>query len=180
MRIAMTLVAALVPLWAQEIKLPANLDALSAKAVESVDVTLDGSMLRLAARFADKDDKNGDVKKALAGLEGIYVRSYQFAAEGEYNKSDVDAVRAQLQAPTWARVVGVRSKQHGNDVDVYFKNVASGVLGGIVVISSEPRQLTIVNVVGTIDLAQLSHLSGQFHIPALDLTPSKFLREESQ
>jgi len=178
MRIAMMMVAAFVPLWGQEIKLPANLDALSAKAVESVDVTLDGSMLRLAARFADKDDNNGDVKKLLAGLNGIYVRSYQFAAEGEYDKADVDAVRAQFQAPTWARVVGVRSKRHGDDVDVYFKTASSGTLGGIVVISAEPRELTIVNIAGTIDPAQLSHLGGQFHIPMLDLTACKLPRKE--
>jgi hypothetical protein len=180
MRIAMVMVAALVPLWAQEIKLPANLDALSAKAVESMDVTLDGSLLQLAAKFAGKDGADADVKKVIAGLEGIYVRSYEFAAEGEYNKADVDAVRAQFQAPAWARVVGVRSKRHGDDVDVYFKTTANGVLGGIVVISSEPKELTIVNIVGTIDPAQLSHLGGQFHIPALDLTASKFSQRESQ
>lgn len=171
MRIAIMMVAALVPLWAQEIKLPANLDALSAKAVESVDVTLDGSMLRLAAKFmSDKEDTNAKVKKLLAGLEGIYIRSYQFAGEGEYNKADVDAVRTQFQPPTWARVVGVRSKLHGNDVDVYFKTAGSGTLGGIVVISAEPTELTIVNVVGTIDPGQLTQLGGQFHIPELDVT----------
>ncbi len=169
MKIAMMMVAALVPLCAQEVKLPANLDALSAKAVESVDVTLDGSMLRLAAKFAGKEDTNDKVKKLLAGLEGVYVRSYQFAGEGEYNKADVDAVRTQFQPPAWSRIVGVRSKRHDNDVDVYFKTAGNGSLGGIVVISAEPKELTIVNIVGTIDPAQLSQLGGQFHIPELDV-----------
>ena len=180
MRIAILMVAALVPLWAQEIKLPANLDALSAKAVESVDVTLDGTMLRLAAKFADKDDMNGDVKKVLAGLEGIYVRSYQFAGEGEYDKADVDAVRTQFQSAAWSRIVGVRSKRHGDNVDVYFKIAGNGTSGGIVVICAEPKELTIVNIVGTIDPAQLSHLGGQFHIPALDMTACRLSRKESQ
>jgi len=170
MKIAMMMVAALVPLCAQEIKLPANLDALSAKAVESVDVTLDGSLLRLAAKFfSDKEDTNAKVKKLLAGLEGVYVRSYQFAGEGEYSKADVDAVRTQFQPPAWSRIVGVRSKRHGDDVDVYFKTAGNGSLGGIVVISAEPKELTIVNIVGTIDPAQLSQLGGQFHIPELDV-----------
>jgi hypothetical protein len=180
MKIALMVVAALAPLWAQEIKMPANLDTLSAKAIEAVDVTLDGSMLRLLARFADKEGSDADVKKLLAALEGIYVRSYQFATEGEYNNADVDAVRTQFQPPAWARVVGVRSKRHGNDVDVYFKTAANGTLGGVVVISAEPRELTIVNIAGTIDPAQLSHLGGHFHIPALYLTESKFSRRESQ
>jgi len=176
----MIMMAALVPLWGQEIKLPANLDALAEKAVNAVDVTLDGTLLQLAAKFADKDGENADIKKLIAGLQGIYVRSYEFATEGEYNKADVDAVRTQFQSPTWIRVVGVRSKRHGDDVDVYFKTATSGVLGGIVVICTEPRELTIVNIVGTIDPAQLSHLGGQFHIPALDLTACKFSRRESQ
>lgn len=176
----MMMVAALAPLWGQEIKLPASLDALSAKAVDAVDVTLDGSLLQLAAKFADKDGESADVKKLIAGLQGIYVHSYQFASEGEYDKSDVDAIRAQLQAPVWLRVVGVRSKRHNDDVDVYFKMAASGVVGGIVVICTEPRKLTVVNIVGTIDPAQLSHLGGKFHIPELDLTASKLPWKESE
>lgn len=180
MRIAMMIIAALVPLWAQEIKLPANLDALSEKAVNAVDVTLDGPLLQLAAKFAGKDGENADIKKVIAGLRGIYVRCYEFASEGEYNKADIDAVRAQLQAPRWLRVVGVRSKKHGDDVDVYFEMAASGVLGGIVVISTEPRELTVVNIVGTIDPAQLSLLGGRFHIPVLDLSEGRFPRKESE
>ncbi len=180
MRIVMMMLVALATLGAQEIKLPASLDALSAKAVESVDVTLDGTLLRFAAKFADKDGTNSDVKKIMAGLDGIYVRSFEFAGEGEYSIADVDAVRAQLQSPAWVRVVGVRSKRHENDVDVYFKTSSGAALGGIVVISTEPRELTIVNVVGTIDPAQLSHLGGQFHIPVLDLTACRFPRKGSE
>ena len=87
MRIASILLAAgLAPLWAQDIKLPASLDKLSAKAEESVDITLDGSLLKMAARFlSDKDDPDvAKVKRLLAKLEGVYVRSYQFAEDGDY------------------------------------------------------------------------------------------------
>src|ERR1039457_5248952 len=83
MRIAILVLAAgLAPLWAQEIKLPANVEKLAEKAEESVVVTLDSNMLRLFAKF----DNNADAatKKVLAGLESIYVRSFQFAVEDEY------------------------------------------------------------------------------------------------
>src|SRR6204780_5403372 len=118
MRIASLLLAAgLLPLMAQEIKLPANLDKLAAKAEESVDVTLDGSLLKMAARFlSDKDDPDvAKVKRILAKLEGVYVRSYQFAEEGEYSRADVESVRSQLHAPDWGRIVGVRSRREGGD-----------------------------------------------------------------
>jgi hypothetical protein len=181
MRIASILLAAgLAPLWAQEIKLPANLDKLSAKAEESVDITLDGSLLRMAARFlSDKDDPDvAKVKRLLAKLEGVYVRSYQFAEDGEYSRSDVESVRSQLQAPTWGRIVGVRSRRDGNDVDVFLKLPGNGTLGGAVIIVAEPRQLTFVNVVGTIDPEEVADLGGQFHIPKLHGSFSTRSRED--
>jgi hypothetical protein len=162
--------AVLLPLAAQEIKLPANLDRLAAKAEESVDVTLSGSMLRLAARFiSDRDADAANVRKVIAGLDGIYVRSFSFAREGEYNMADVDAFRAQVQGPAWSRIVGVTSKRTGDDVDVYFKIGGGDKLGGIVIIAAEPRQLTLVSIAGTIDPDQLVELSGEFHIPRIQV-----------
>jgi hypothetical protein len=182
MRISLVVLAAaaLVPLWAQEMRLPANLEALSAKAEESVDVTLDGNMLRLAAKWLPDTGEDAKAKKLIAGLEGIYVRSYQFAAEGEYNKADVDAVRSQFRGPGWSRIVGARSKRHGGDADVFIKADASGNIGGIVVIATEPRELTIVNIAGSIDPTQITDLGGRFHIPILDLTSCNNWRRESK
>jgi hypothetical protein len=36
------------------------------------------------------------------------------------------------------------------------------------VIASEPREFTIVNIVGSIDLDKISQLEGQFGIPKMD------------
>jgi len=166
MKIAtIAIAAALAPLWAQEIKLPVNLDKLADKAEESTVVTLDKSMLQLIGRF-DKDDR--DTRRLIAGLDGIYVRSFEFATEGDYSPADVEAVRSQIQSPPWSRLVGVRSKRHGDNVDVYFKDAGNGQLGGIVVIAAEPRELTIVNIVGTLDLERLADLGGDFGIPRLE------------
>jgi hypothetical protein len=169
MLLAAGLAVGLAPLWAQDIKLPANLDKLSQKAVESVDVTLDGPLLKLAARFlSDKDDEDvAKVRRIVAKLEGVYVRSYQFAEEGEYSRADVEAVRAQLQAPVWSRIVGVRSRRSNGDVDVFLKTPGNNQLGGVVIICAEARELTFVNIVGTISPEDVADLSGEFHIPKL-------------
>ena len=167
MRLASTLVAAaLAPAWGQQIKLPPAIERLAEKAEESVDVTLDKSMLQFAGRFLSDKPDEAKAKRILGGLESIYVRSFEFAREGQYNAADLDSVRAQLPAPAWSRVVGVKS-MNGENVDVYFKNAAGGQVGGVVVIAAEPRQLTIVSLVGTLDPAQLADLGGQFHIPRL-------------
>lgn len=169
MKIAMiALTAALLPAWAQEIKLPVNLDGLAAKADDAVTVTMDKSMLQLAARFlGDKDGDEADVRKLIEGLDGIYVRSFEFRNENEYSMADVESVRSQLQSPAWGRLVGVRSK-HGENVDVYFKDGGNGRLGGIVVIATEPKELTIVNILGNLDPDKLADLGGQFGIPRLE------------
>jgi len=57
----------------------------------------------------------------------------------------------------------------GDDVDVYLKIAAGDKLGGIVIIAAEPRELTIVSIAGTIDPDQLVDLSGEFHIPRIQV-----------
>ena len=182
MKIKMTILAAVVlaPLCAQELRLPPNLDALGAKAEESVDVTLDGPMLRFATKWLPDNGEEGKAKKAMAGLEGIYVRSYKFAAEGEYAKSDVETFRNQFRAPEWSRLVGARSKRSGGNADIFVKVEPSGTIAGIVVIAAEPRELTVVNVIGRLEPTQLTDLGGQFHIPGLDLTACSNWRRESK
>ena len=96
--VAILLAAVLLPLGAQEIKLPASLDKLAAKADETVDVTLDGSLLKLAGRFlSGKGDDDAVTKKILAGLESITIRSYEFSSDGQYDMADLEALRAQVK-----------------------------------------------------------------------------------
>jgi len=158
----------LAPLGAQEIKLPAGLDRLASKASEVVDVTMDANLLQLASRFlSDKDPDDAKVKKLIGGLKGIYVRSFEFDKAGEYQDSDVEPVRAQLHTPAWSRIVGVRSLKSGENSEVYLKT-ENGKIGGLAILVTEPKQLTIVSIEGTIDPDQLKELGGHFGIPKVD------------
>jgi len=174
---------ALLPLGtlaAQEIKLPANLDQLADKAENVVDVTLDGPMLKLAGRFlSDKDPDEARAKKIVAGLKGIYVRSFEFENRGEYDQRDVDQVRAQLKAPAWSRIVNVRSKRDGEKADVYVKN-DGGTIAGMVVLVWDPKELTIVNIVGQIDPEDVRELGGHFGIPKVEMDPGHNAKEEER
>jgi hypothetical protein len=153
----------------QDVKIPANVERLAAKAVETVNVTVDGALLQLAGKFLSSTDPDQKKIKTLIGnLKGIYVRSFEFANEGEYSTADVDSLRSQLRAPEWSKMVTVSSKKGGDNVDVFFK-MEKDKIAGLVVIAAEPRELTFVNIVGPIDLDQLSSLGGQFGIPKVDL-----------
>lgn len=153
------------------LKLP-TFDHLSKIASEAVDITLDESVLQLAAAFMDDADE-AQVKKLLSEVRGIYVRSFEFDKDGAYSASDVDAVRSQLSSAGWARMVNVKSLRDASHAEVYVFT-DKGAPGGIAIVSAEPRELTIVNIVGRIDLAQLRQLEGNFGIPKVQTeTPPK-------
>ena len=137
--------------------------ALAAKAVETVEVTLDGAMLRLAAKFLSSDDRDERATRdMIRSLQGIYVRSYEFDEDGAYDRTIVDKLRAQL-GPNWHRIVNVQSRMREN-TEIYTE-VRGDNVTGLVILSAEPRELTIVNIVGPIDLDKLASLEGQFGIP---------------
>jgi Domain of unknown function (DUF4252) len=163
---------ALAPLAAQDIKIPPSLDRLALKATDVVDVTMDSNLLQLAGRFlSDKDSDDAQVKKLIGGLKGIYVRSYEFQKAGEYQESDIEPIRTQLHNPAWSRIVGVRQKS-GENAEVYVKT-GNNKIGGLVILSTEPKQLTIVSIEGSIDPDQLNELGGHFGIPKVETHKDK-------
>jgi hypothetical protein len=127
----------------------------------------------MAGRFLDASDpEDAAAKEVLKGLQGIYVRSYTFDEDAAYRQSDIDAVRNQLSAPGWNRLVQTRSRKTHANVDIYILVVNNQAIG-LALIASEPRQFTIVNIVGAIDLQKLHKLEGQFGVPRLDIDPPK-------
>ena len=168
MKYALVLFFAIGPLLAQDVKLPADIDKLAAKASEVVDVSLDGPMLRLAGRFLSNNDPDeAKVKSIVAGLKGIYVKSFEFEKEGEYSPSELDEMRHQLRGPGWSRMVGVVSKKGGDNAEIFMK-LDNDHIGGLVILCAEPKQLTVVNIVGNISLDDLSALGGHFGVPDID------------
>jgi hypothetical protein len=150
-----------------------DFDALAAKATETVNISLDASLLALAASFLDSSDPDdAATKELIAGLRGIYVRSYTFGQDFAYPAAQVDLVRKQLAPPAWQRLVEVNSTKDHTHVQIYV-SADRGVANGLAIIASEPREFTIVNIVGSIDLAKLHRLEGKFGIPKLDVPDGK-------
>ena len=147
-----------------------NLDNLAAKAKESVNISLDSSMLRLATNFLSKNDQtdNPGLKKLIAGLKNITVKKYTFAEEGQYNPADLQPVRDQLRANGWGVLLGLHGDKNGSATDIYTKSM-DGQIAGLGVVKVEPKEVTVVYIEGAIDLASLADLAGHFGIPALGL-----------
>jgi hypothetical protein len=144
-----------------------NYEKLAAHASDSMDVTLDAAALRTAAKFLS-NDKDGNVKKVVANLKGIYVRSFEYKKPTDYTKEDVDGARAQLHSPEWTRIVNDVSKEDGEVLEVYIKTEGDAVVG-LVIIDADPKSVTLANIVGPIDMEGLAALGGHFNIPEIDM-----------
>lgn len=158
-------VALAATLGAQQFKF--NLDRLAAKAANSVDLSLNRDVLQFAVKFLDPDDPDeAKVKQLIAGIEGIYIKNFEFKKEGEYSVADLDQVRGQLKTPEWSRIVGVKSADEGENVEVWVRTV-NGKMSGVAILASEPKELTVANLVGTVDLDSLAALGGHFGLPKM-------------
>jgi len=152
-----------------ELDIP-NFSHLRHKAVDSVDMTIDGFLLRIASKFARADAANDPEAAAAAevlqGLKSVRIRNFTFDSDGAYSRADVDSVRKQLTGPGWSPLVQVHKRDPQEDVDVYLAMEGEKITG-LAVIAMEAREFTIVNIVGSIDIDKIGALGGQFDIPEL-------------
>jgi hypothetical protein len=142
-----------------------SLDRLAERAADVVNLTIDPEMLKLAGAFMKGQGDEAKVKELLSDLRGIYVRSFEFDQDQSYG-SDLEAVRTQLAAPGWSRLVTADSRRDRELVEIYSWREGNAP-GGLAIVVAEPRELTVVNIVGPIDLTKLGALQGQFGIPPL-------------
>jgi hypothetical protein len=160
------------PQYAAKLQLD-NEETLAQRANEFVDVSLDETLLRIIPKkivvTSDTGEKT-NIAEILAGLKGIYVRSYGFNAEGEYTEANLARVRTQLRSPGWVRFINIVKKKTDDQmhVEVYMMT-STGSIDGLAILALEPKRLTLVNIVGNINLEKLSKLEGQFGIPELGI-----------
>jgi hypothetical protein len=151
-----------------ELRIP-DFSHLRAKAVDSVDISLNGFLLRSLTKIARTAESEDDPEAAaalsvLGDIQSVQIRSFEFDQDDAYDKADIDAVRRQLSGGGWIALVQSHKREPREDVDVYIRTVGDKI-EGLAVVASEPREFTIVNVVGTIDIDKISRLEGQFGIP---------------
>ena len=72
-----------------------------------------------------------------------------------------------LKGPEWLKIVNVESKRHDGDNVGVFVKTDGNQMQGLVILCFEPEQLTVVNIVGVIDPAQVRSLNGRLGIPMI-------------
>ena len=153
--------AAAIPAFAQQSFDFKSLDKLGANATESTNITLEGDTLKLAASFL------GDDKGPLRNLTGVYVRSFEFAKEKQYDPADLAPLRAYIRTLNWTKIVDV--KEADGISEVYLHTLPNNQLGGLAVVTAEPKELTVVFIAGVFNLNDVGKLSGNLGIPDIKL-----------
>lgn len=153
-----------------------SLADLKAKASETIDVELDGATLQMATKFAGTKGITGNLppeldeatlRELLANLQGVYVKGFEFKQPGAYTEANLAPLRTQLTAPGsgWSRVVAVNNQGSGGEtIEVYAANDPQRAdrLSGLAVIIQEPKELMIVNIIGSIDAETVVRLASKF------------------
>jgi hypothetical protein len=151
-----------------------RLTTLESKASQVVEVNVESPLLQLAPKFLPGGQSADEkiLKELVASLKGVYVRHYEFEKPGEYSPSDVDSIRSQLGG--WSKVLGIRSKRQSEVVEVLTLG-AGTKLSGLVILATGPKDITVVNVIGEIDLEKLIEMARRFGL--LDIELDKSIKE---
>lgn len=143
------------------------LKGLEAKAKESTDINLGPEQIKLMMGFS------GEGSKELQGLgktiERVQVKTFEFDKEGAYNIADMEGLRAKLKTGDYLPFISVKEKN--GFTEIAMRKGPKG-MNGFVILVAEPRELTVVNIVGEIDLASLGKLTGKFGIPNVQMGPA--------
>jgi hypothetical protein len=169
MKSVLILMAAAIPALAQQNFDFKLLDKLGANSKSSANITLDANMLKLAASFMGN---GGDsIKSLIRGLTGVYVRTYEFDRPGQYAEADLEPLRAYLRSGQWSKIVDVKEASKEAS-EIYVQALPNDRLGGLVVISAESREVSVIFISGVMNASDVAKLSGNLGIPDLPDLPN--------
>ncbi|MGA2889161.1 MAG: DUF4252 domain-containing protein [Terracidiphilus sp.] len=156
---------------AQTAELPASAPVekeLAAHASNVDEVTLGKNMLGLASAFMKgKDKDDAETRKMIEGLDGIYVRDYEFAKQGEFSAEQVEQLRKYYETTEWSPIVRDHDSKTGESADIMIKMV-NGKSDGLFILDVEPKEISIVLILGPVNMEQLGQLKNLALLGALN------------
>jgi hypothetical protein len=143
---------------------------LEKKADEVVEVNLEGKSLEQGSRLlAIRQGVSAPVKSLLSGIKGIYRRTYRFATGGSgYEDADVASIHKKMTGEGWSPVIDVKDNAKREAVTVYSYTEGESV-AGVTVVSSDPSEVTVVNIVGPVDLQTLIEAGESLGVPTMQI-----------
>ncbi len=156
----------LIAFGAQELDL-SFLKGLEAKAKESTEIDLGPEQLGLLMGLAGNEAS--ELKALGQKIQRVQVKTLEFEKEGEYNPADLEKLRASIRSTNFVPLISVKEKKGFTEIGM---RKEGDRMRGFVILAVEPKEITVVNILGDLDAKTLGKLSGKFGIPNVQMGPS--------
>jgi hypothetical protein len=121
-------------------------------------------MLVLASKL-DRD--NEDLRRVIAGVNGVSVHSFRFSGPVSLDPTVIDSINQQYREAGWLHLVSNRKGDRGLATEWWIR-LDRDAISDIAVLFVGFKQLNFVSASGSITPLDLLHLSGHFGIPKMD------------
>jgi hypothetical protein len=132
-----------------------------------VEINLSSAMLKFAARIAARSEP--ETAELIRGLKSIRVN---VVGMDDSNRTatveKIEGVRRKLEGDGWTKMVTVREKNDGDNVDIHVKQRGEEAIDGLVVtVIDKKGEAVFVNIVGNINADQIAKIADKFDIEPL-------------
>ena len=144
---------------------PQSMQALRQSASAKTEFTLDHDMLIFASKI-DPDDE--DLRRVIAGVSGVSVHNFRYRDPWMYDSEALNAMKEEYRAAGWKQLVNKHDKDGGAGVSDVWIRFQHNAISNIAMVFARSREVSFVEVTGSISPLDLSHLGGHFGIPKIE------------
>jgi hypothetical protein len=145
--------------------IPQGIEDLRQSASSKTEFTLDHSMLVFASKL---DPDNDDLRRVIAGVNGVSVHSYHFSGRWMYDPAVLSAVKEEYHAAGWKQLMNNHEKDGGPGVSNLWIRLENNAISDIAILVARSNEVDFIVVSGSISPLDLSHLGGHFGIPKIE------------
>jgi hypothetical protein len=144
--------------------IPQGIEALRKGASSKTEFTLDHSMLVVASKL---DPDNEDLRRVIAGVNGVAVHRFRYAAGTTYDAEALRSVKDEYHSTGWKQVMHDENIG-GQGITNLWLRLENNAVSNVAVLLVKPVEVDLVSISGSISPVDLVHLGGHFGIPKIE------------
>ncbi len=132
-----------------------------------VEINLSPAMLKFAARIAARQEP--ETAGLIRNLKSIRVNVVGLDdSDRSATIEKIEGVRRKLETQGWTKMVTVREKNDGDNVDIHVMQRGEEAIDGLVVtVLDKKGEAVFVNIVGNINADQIAQIADKFDLEPL-------------
>lgn len=144
---------------------PEAIENMQQTASSKTNFTFDHSMLVLASKL---EPDNEDLRRVIAGVSGISVRSYHFPESWQFDPGALNSVKEEYRAAGWKQFMNNHAKDGGPGITDLWVRVENNAISDVAILLARSNEVKFIVVSGSISPLDISHLGGHFGIPKIE------------